>query len=198
MPLSYIRVTWIRVWHESICDMNPSYMPVCHTHERGMSHIWHDMPLSHICVTWILHMFDMHHWYVFIRMCVLIRIICMRDVTQYVFIRIIRTCDVCVHSYVWAHSYVCAHSYHSNVWRDALCVHSHHSYVWRECSFVSFRIIRPPDPLNDLYSLTRKQIPEKYFTYRSVQTFKILLERFYTTISDSPHKIMRYCLYYST
>jgi len=39
--------------------------------------------------------------------------------------------------------------------------------------------------MNDLYSLTGKYIPRKYFTYRSVQIFKILFQGFYTPKSDS-------------
>jgi len=43
-----------------------------------------------------------------------------------------------------------------------------------------------------------KQIPKNYFTYRPIQIFKILFQGSYTPKSDSPHKITRYCLYYTT
>jgi len=35
-----------------------------------------------------------------------------------------------------------------------------------------------PDPINHVCSLTGKQIPQKCFTYRSVQIFKIIFRRF--------------------
>jgi len=38
---------------------------------------------------------------------------------------------------------------------------------------------------------------EKYFTYCSVQIWKILFRRFYSSGSDPPHKIMWYWFYYS-
>jgi len=52
--------------------------------------------------------------------------------------------------------------------------------------------------MNNLSSLTGKSISEKYFTYRSVQIFKIMFRGFYFPNSNSSHKIMRYCFYYST
>jgi len=55
----------------------------------------------------------------------------------------------------------------------------------------------PPDPINDLCSLTAKYISSKYFTYHSVQIFKILFQGFYSSESDPPHKIMLYWFYYS-
>ena len=36
----------------------------------------------------------------------------------------------------------------------------------------------PPDPINHVCSLTGKYIPQKCFTYRSVQIFKIMFRRF--------------------
>ena len=50
----------------------------------------------------------------------------------------------------------------------------------------------PPDPINHVCSLAGKYISGKHFTYRSVQMFKILFQRFYSPESDPPHKIMRY------
>jgi len=50
-----------------------------------------------------------------------------------------------------------------------------------------YQAIAPPDPLNNSYSLTGTWIPEKYFTYRSVQIFKILFQGFYSPKSHSPH-----------
>ena len=55
-----------------------------------------------------------------------------------------------------------------------------------------------PDPNNHLCSLTGKYISEKYFTYRSVQIFEILLEAFYSPESDTRHKIMQDWFDYST
>ena len=45
-----------------------------------------------------------------------------------------------------------------------------------------------PDPNNHLCSLTIRYISEKHFAYRSVQIFKILLQRFYFPESDPLHK----------
>jgi len=56
----------------------------------------------------------------------------------------------------------------------------------------------PPDPINHICSLTGKWILKNYFTYRSVQIFKILFQGFNSPESDPPHKIMQYWVYYST
>jgi len=44
----------------------------------------------------------------------------------------------------------------------------------------------PPDPINNLRSLTGKLISEKNFSCRSVQISKILFRRFYSSGSDPP------------
>jgi hypothetical protein len=85
-----------------------------------------------------------------------------------------------------------------------------HTRAPRVCSrAVSLRLCRgqlfdilpradfPPDPINHLCSLTGKYISENYFTYRSVQIFKILFPGLYPE-SDPPHKMMWYWFYYST
>jgi len=46
-------------------------------------------------------------------------------------------------------------------------------------------------------SLTGNYIWYEYFTYFSIQILNILLRAFYSGKSDSPHKIMRYFVYYS-
>ena len=56
----------------------------------------------------------------------------------------------------------------------------------------------PLDPINYLCSITGNQISKKYFTYRLIQIFKILFRGSYSQKSDSPHKIIRYFVYYST
>jgi len=45
---------------------------------------------------------------------------------------------------------------------------------------------RPPDPINHVYSLPGKYMSQKYFTYPSVQIFKILFRGF---ILQNPTKI---------
>jgi len=42
----------------------------------------------------------------------------------------------------------------------------------------------PPDPINHVYSLPGKYMSEKYFTYPSVQIFKILFRGFYSQKSN--------------
>ena len=79
-----------------------------------------------------------------------------------------------------------------------MCITNHmcRFYAWfYTCrSFVD----SPPDPIYHLCSLTGNWISQNYFTYRSIQIFKILSRGFYSQKSDSPHKIMWYCVYYST
>ena len=53
--------------------------------------------------------------------------------------------------------------------------------------------------LNQLFMFPYRYIDlKKYFTYRSVQKFKILFRGFSPPEFDPPHKIMRYWFYYST
>ena len=58
--------------------------------------------------------------------------------------------------------------------------------------------MHPTDPINYLCSLTGMCISEKYFSYCSVQTFKMLFQALNAPGSDPPHKIMRYWFYFST
>jgi len=55
--------------------------------------------------------------------------------------------------------------------------------------------VTPPDPINYLCSLTSVCISQQYFTYRSVQIFKFLLQGLQAPGSDPPHKIMRYLIF---
>lgn len=56
---------------------------------------------------------------------------------------------------------------------------------------------RPPDPIKNVYSLPGKYLSMKYFTYTSVQIFKIIVRELYSKKihkkSDPPHKTMLYC-----
>ena len=56
----------------------------------------------------------------------------------------------------------------------------------------------PPDPINDVCSLTGKYMLPMYFTYYLVQISKIMFRRFLFPESDPPHKIMPYWVYFST
>jgi len=48
----------------------------------------------------------------------------------------------------------------------------------------------PPDPINHVYSLPGKYMSQMYFTYPSVQIFKILFRGFYSQKSiQNPSKI---------
>jgi len=67
----------------------------------------------------------------------------------------------CIYVYLYIYIYVCIYAY------------------------IQYMYI-PPDPINDLCSLTGKSISEKCFTYRSVQIFQILFGRFYSSESDPP------------
>jgi len=73
-----------------------------------------------------------------------------------------------------------------------ICILSICMYIY---IFVYIYVCILPDPINHVCSLTGRYISEKYFTYRSVQIFKILFRRFYSPESDPPHKIMRYRFY---
>ena len=95
--------------------------------------------------------------------------------------------------YTYENMYVCAY-----VYTCLLCMYMYMDvYIGMNAYICKYVTMYPPDPINHLCSLTGKQISEKYFTYRSVQMFKILFWRFYSPESDPLHKIMRYWFYYS-
>jgi len=76
--------------------------------------------------------------------------------------------------------------------------HQYYPYITTQPFLVQRRQPGPPDPINDVCSLTGKFIQENYFTYRPVKIFKIIVPEILLSESDSPHKIMRYDIYYST
>jgi len=57
-------------------------------------------------------------------------------------------------------------------------------------------VIRPTQTIIHVPLLVNR-FQKKYFTYRSIQIFKILFWRYYSPESDPPQKIMRYWFYYS-
>ena len=75
--------------------------------------------------------------------------------------------DICI--YIYVHGI-----------RAIICVHVPHIYT-NYCTYGS-----PPDPINHVYSLPGKYMSQKYFTYPSVQIFKILFRGF---ILKNPTKI---------
>jgi len=74
--------------------------------------------------------------------------------------------------------------------------HAYTSFPFREfsCQIRVLFVFRPTKWIIyvPLLSITGNQISGRYFTYRSVQTFKILFRRYYFPESDPPHKIMRH------
>jgi len=73
--------------------------------------VWHDL---FVCVTWLIHMWDMTHSYVW------------RD--SFICVtRLIHMCDA-THSYVWHDSFICV------TWLIQMCDMTH-SYVWHD-SFI--------------------------------------------------------------
>ena len=54
-------------------------------------------------------------------------------------------------------------------------------------------VLKPPDPINHAYSLTGKYMSQKYFTYPSVQIFKILFQGFYSPKSNQNLILTRPC-----
>ena len=110
--------------------------------------VWHD---SFIRVTWLTDMCDMSH------PC---------DVA--------RTC-----SGVWYDFfYKCDMTFWYVTWLIDLCEVTY-LYVWAIGVVMLHEHVRfPPDPISHVCSLTGKWIGGKYFTYHSVQIFKIMFWRF--------------------
>jgi len=88
------------------------------------------------------------------------------------------------HTYEWVMSHI--------------SISTHESFQTYKSVPMSHLLTYPPDPINNLCSLTGVCISQKIFSYLSVQIFKILFQGFYAPGSDPPHKIMRYWFYFST
>jgi len=77
---------------------------------------------------------------------------------------------ICTHMYIYIYIYMYVRMY---------------VYIYI-CKYIHMYYLIPPDPINHVYSLPGKYMSQKYFTYTSVQIFKILFRGF---ILKNPTKI---------
>ena len=103
-----------------------------------------------------------------------------------------------MYTYILVYTYRCTQMYfyiHHHIY-IYMCIHIY-IYIYI-CIYTCIYIHLYIHICIQLWSFPFPQISEKYFTYRSVQRFKILFLGFYCQESDPPHRIMRYLFYYST
>jgi len=65
--MPHMSMRYVYVWHTYMCDICETWLIQWMRRDRGLmcdmthSHVWHVWHDSFICVTWVIHMFDMTH-----------------------------------------------------------------------------------------------------------------------------------------
>jgi len=197
-------MTYLYVWHDSFVYVTGPVHTCEMTHVFEVKYFWN---LG--SKTWLIHMCGMTHSYVrqdsFICGTWLIYI---RNITPSTGVRRLKDEYVVAHSYIWVMS-------HINVTHMNEC-HAHDSFMRRKtpsrllscCLLFEFlglvtpHMNPPPNPSNDVCSLSEIQISNNHFThhftYRSVQMYRISCGGLHIPGSNPPHKIMLYWFYKSS